>query len=165
MLDMIVAVSKNNVIGVDNKLPWDLKEDLKYFKEITSGHMVLMGRNTYQSIGKPLPNRKNVVLTRDDSFKPEGVTVVHSIESAISEIAMEEASEVLDKKQVFIIGGAEIYKQFMPYVRRLYITMIDIEIEGDTFFPEYKDHFKMVSCSEEKEENGITYRFTIWDKV
>lgn len=165
MLNMIVAVDKHNVIGVDNKLPWNIKEDLKYFKKITSGNIIIMGRNTYESIGKPLPNRKNVVLTRDHFFKPEGVTVVHSIERAISEFIMKENNDDLNKKQIFIIGGAEVYKQFMPYVSRLYITQIDIVVKGDTFFPEYKEAFEMISCSEKRSEDGFDYCFTIWDRI
>jgi len=132
MLNIIVAISKNNCIGKDNKIPWHIPEDFKYFKEKTMGHTVLMGQTTFQSIldyiGKPLPGRKSVVLTRDKNLiPPKDVRVFHSIDEAI---------EKLKNEEVFVCGGASIYKQMIDKVDTLYITHVDMEVDGDTFFPE-----------------------------
>lgn len=159
MLNMIVAVSKNNQIGIKNQLPWHIPEDLKYFRLTTSGHTVLMGRKTFESIGQPLPKRKNIVLTRDPHFTAEGVTVVHTLEEAL-EICKQETGDV------FIIGGGEIYTLFLPYADHLYITLVDKMIEGDTDFPPYENDFKCISSipGENPTEDGHTFKFTIWER-
>lgn len=126
MLSLIVAMSQNNVIGDKNKLLWNLKEDLRRFKEITTGHPIIMGRKTYESIGKPLPNRKNIIITRSD-INIDGCIVVHSIEEAINMFPNDE--------EIFIIGGAEIYKQAIGKVDKMYLTVILEDYEGDAFFP------------------------------
>jgi dihydrofolate reductase len=126
MLSLIVAMSQNNVIGDKNKLLWNLKEDLRRFKEITTGHPIIMGRKTYESIGKPLPNRKNIIITRSD-INIDGCIVVHSIEEAINMFPNDE--------EIFIIGGAEIYKQTIGKVDKMYLTVILEDYEGDAFFP------------------------------
>jgi dihydrofolate reductase len=127
MISIIAAVSNNGVIGVDNKLPWDLPEDLKRFKELTTGNVVIMGRKTYESIGKPLPNRINIVITRNKDFFAPDVIVTNSLESALLKAGGD--------KDIFIIGGGEIYKQSMNFVDKLYITEVDMGVEGDTTFP------------------------------
>ncbi len=126
MLSLIVAMSQNNVIGDKNKLLWNLKEDLRRFKEITTGHPIIMGRKTYESIGKPLPNRKNIIITRSD-INIDGCIVAHSIEEAVNMFPNDE--------EIFIIGGAEIYKQTIGKVDKMYLTVILEDYEGDAFFP------------------------------
>lgn len=128
MLSMIVAMGENNAIGKDNDLLWHLPEDFKHFKKTTMGKPILMGRKTYESIGKPLPGRKNIVITRDKRFMAEGVTIVNSIDAALS------ASEQYD--EVMIIGGASFYQQMLPMVDRLYITLVHQTFEADAFFPD-----------------------------
>jgi dihydrofolate reductase len=126
-LSAIVAMASNRCIGKDNTLPWRLPADLKRFKQLTMGHTLIMGRKTYESIGRPLPGRTMVVLTRQEDYAPEGVQVVHSLEQALERARGDE---------VFIAGGADLYRQTMERVRRLYLTRIEREYEGDTFFPE-----------------------------
>jgi dihydrofolate reductase len=153
MISIIAAVSKNGVIGVDNKLPWDLPEDLKRFKELTTGNVVIMGRKTYESIGKPLPNRINIVVTRDKDFFVSGVLTANSLDSALLKAG--------GNKDIFIIGGGEIYKQSMGFADKLYITEVDMEVEGDTTFPTISDQWSVI---EENEFNGgwfVTYKKAI----
>ncbi|WP_069999538.1 dihydrofolate reductase [Cellulosilyticum sp. I15G10I2] len=158
MINIIVATSKNNQIGINNQLPWHIPEDLQYFKEKTKGHMVVMGRKTYESIGRPLPNRKNIVLTRDTTFKPDGVTVLHSFEQALIMCSAEHES--------YIIGGGEIYELFLPFTNRLYITMVDKVIEGDTPFPSYSDDFTLVQRFKGSTltSDNCSFEFTVWDR-
>jgi len=127
IISIIVAIAKNRAIGKNNKLLWYLPNDLKHFKDVTSGHTVIMGRKTFDSVGKPLPRRRNIVVTRQD-ISIEGCEVVQSIEAALALCAGED--------EVFIVGGAEIYRQAIPLTNRIYLTIIDQEFEGDTFFPE-----------------------------
>lgn len=127
-ISIVVAASDNNVIGVENKLPWHLPADLKFFKNLTSGHAIIMGRKTYESIGKALPNRRNLVLTHDKFFNAPGCDVFHSIEAAISSCTDDET---------FIIGGDTIYKQALPYSNKIYVTRVHTRIDnGQAFFPE-----------------------------
>lgn len=125
MISMIWAMGLNNALGCKNRIPWYIPADFAYFKKITMGKTVIMGRKTFESIGKPLPGRKNIVITRDTDYNPEGCTTVNSIQKAMNFIGEEE---------VFIIGGAEIYKEFLPLSDRLYLTLIEKEFEADTFF-------------------------------
>lgn len=128
MISIIVAVAKNGVIGDKNSLLWHLREDMIHFRTTTSGHPVVMGRKTYDSIGRPLPKRTNVVITRDTNLTIEGCTMAHSLEEAVA---------LFDKsEEVFILGGAQIYRQALPLADRIYLTVIDKEYEGDTSFPE-----------------------------
>ena len=133
-------MARNNVIGRDNGLPWRLPEDLKHFKAITLGKPVLMGRKTFESIGKPLPGRTNLVLTRDPAWKSDGVVVVHSISEALQNSATSGTLEnnaiggTPKKSEVAVIGGAEIYQLLMPLASRIYLTRIDADIPGDTVF-------------------------------
>lgn len=127
MLSIIAAVSKNWVIGKDGKLPWRLPEDLKRFKELTTGHPIIMGRKTYESIGRPLPYRRNIVITRDMNYEAPECLVVHSVEEAL-----DAANPV---NEVFCIGGEEIYKEFLPLADKIYLTKINKDFDGDAFFP------------------------------
>lgn len=130
---MIVAQAQNRVIGRDNKLPWYLPGDLKYFKQATLGKPIVMGRKTFDSIGKPLPGRLNIVITRDQSYQPDGVKVVHSLQEAIE---LAESQALIDgAEELMIIGGEQIYAQALPLAERLYITQVHAEVEGDAHFP------------------------------
>lgn len=129
MVSIIVAVAKNNVIGCANKLIWHISEDLKRFKALTSGHPVVMGRRTYESIGRPLPGRTNVVVSRSEDLRIEGVVVVNSLEKAL-DVARQSAGG----DEVFVIGGDQIYRQSIPLADRIYYTLVDQEPEGDAYF-------------------------------
>lgn len=157
MLSLIVAVAQNNVIGKDNKLIWHISEDLKRFKEITSGNTIIMGRKTFESLPGVLPNRKHIIVTRDKNYKvnSDNVTIVHDLNSLIDQYKNCD-------DEVFIIGGAEIYKQALPYADKLYLTKINNFFDGDTFFPEINyDYFKVEYTSEVfiDEKSGIAYKF------
>jgi len=128
MLSIIVATAENNVIGKNNDLIWHLPRDLKHFKETTTEHYIIQGRKTYESYGKPLPNRTNVIITRDKNYKAEGCIVVHSLEDAVKKAQVD--------SEPFIIGGGKIYEQALPMADRIYLTRIHENFEGDTFFPE-----------------------------
>lgn len=131
---LIAAVAENNVVGKDNELPWYLPEDLKHFKQLTLGKPIIMGRLTYESIGKPLPGRANIVVSRQQNYRPEGVKVVGSLIDALSLAEPIAKAEGLD--EVMVIGGAQIYAEAMPFADTLYLTEIHKVIEGDTYFPE-----------------------------
>lgn len=159
MISMIVATDRNGLIGKDNDMPWRLPEDLSYFKKITTGSTVVMGRNTFESIGKPLPNRENIILTRNSDYRVEGCRTISSIE-ALKGMAEKE-------EEIFVIGGANIYKQALPFTETLYLTYIDEVFEGDTYFPEIDENdWKMVS--EEKgvknEKNPYDYFFRVYKR-
>jgi len=156
-LSIIVAIDKNRGIGKDNKLLCHLSNDLKRFKKITTGRTIVMGSTTYESIGRPLPNRINIVVTFNPDYKAEGCLVFNSLDLAIAEAKKIEAEEV------FITGGASIYKQTIDIVDRLYITLIDAEFEADTFFPEY-DKFNKLIKEEKGEDGGYKYKFLILEK-
>lgn len=129
MIKLIVAKASNNVIGNNNQLIWHLPNDLKHFKNLTTNHPIIMGRKTYESLGRPLPNRTNIVITRDANFTDEKVVITHSLDEAIKK-----AEEI--NNDFFVIGGGEIYKQAMLIADELYITEVHHEFEGDTYFPE-----------------------------
>ncbi|CAI8962970.1 Dihydrofolate reductase [Brevibacillus sp. IT-7CA2] len=155
MISLIVAYAHNQVIGKDGDMPWHLPADLKNVKELTTGKTIVMGRKTFESIGKPLPNRRNVVLTRSQDFHPEGIDVVHTKE------------EVLAMGDVIIFGGSEIYRQFLDVVDRLYITEIDLETEGDTFFPAWdRDAYTLVDKREGivDEKNVHPHAFYVYER-
>ena len=140
ILSMIVATADNNIIGKDNGMPWHLPADLAYFKKVTLGKPIIMGRKTYESIGRPLPGRRNIVISRDENYTPQGkgaagVDVVTSVEQALALVdSLEEAAT-----EVMVIGGGAIYKHCLPNANRLYITHIKASIAGDTQFPNYDD--------------------------
>jgi dihydrofolate reductase len=158
MISLIVAHDSNRVIGKDNELPWHLPEDLGYFKKMTMGKAMVMGRKTYESIGRPLPGRLSIVVTRNPDYTAEGVVVVNDLKVGI-EKAKAYAPEVM------IIGGAEIFNMVMEIADRLYITLIQAEFEGDTFFPSYEDEWTLKSTSEEIiSKNGTSFVYQIYDK-
>jgi len=152
MISIICAIGKNKAIGKNNKLLWDIPDDLKHFKKITSGHPVLMGQKTFESIGKPLPNRLNIIMTRDKNFQPKNCLVVYSLEEAI-----EKANEA-DNQEIFFIGGGEIYRQALPYADKLYLTIVEDSPEADTFFPDYSE-FKNIISEEKHNLNNLNYKF------
>lgn len=147
MLSMIVAMDKNNVIGIknENKMPWHLPRDLQYFKERTTGHTIIMGRKTFESLGRVLPNRQHVILTRSDQSFPEEVKVMRDVNDII---ALKEANQ---DEEIFVIGGGSIYEQLLPYADKLYVTVINEAFSGDVYFPTInKDEWK-----EQSREHGI----------
>lgn len=155
MISIIVATGRNREIGVKNKLLWKIPEELKRFKEITSGHPIIMGRKTYESIGRVLPNRTNVIVTRDAEYAVEGAVVVHSLEEALRKAQGEPGSD-----EVFIIGGAQIFEQGLPLSDKLYITLVDADFpEADSFFPEYEDRFNKKVFELDQESAGYKYKF------
>ncbi|MBC8487838.1 MAG: dihydrofolate reductase [Bacteroidetes bacterium] len=160
-ISIIVAVAKNNAIGKDNKLLWHLSEDLKRFKKLTSGHYVVMGKNTYFSLPKrPLPNRTNVVITDIPGEQIDNCIMAYSIEDAISKMDAE--------KENFIIGGASVYRQLLPHVNKLYITWVHKSFEADTFFPDVDEkEWKVISREnflEPDEKNPLPYSYMIYER-
>ena len=144
-LSAVVAMSENRVIGIQNKLPWHLPEDLKHFKKITLGHSIIMGRKTFESIGRPLPGRENIIITRNKSFQAPGAVVVSDLEKAI-----EYCSARTD--EAFVIGGMQIYQLALPRLDRIYLTLIHQEYQGDAYLPEYDpSQFKEISREDHKE--------------
>lgn len=164
-VSIVVAVGNgglhNGVIGKDNQLLWHISDDLKRFKRLTKGHPVIMGRKTFESIlaslRKPLPERTNIVVTRDPSWSHEGAVVAHSIEEAL------EKARAIDTEEVFIGGGGELYRQALPLVDRLYLTLIDDNKEGDSYFPEYEKEFTKVLSREERVDEKTGLRYTWLD--
>lgn len=152
----VAAIGRNRVLGNDNKLLWHIPDDLKRFKELTRRHPVIMGRKTFESIvgyiGGPLPDRPNIVVTRDHEWAYEGASRAVSVEEAI------EQAQALDS-QIFIGGGAQIYAAALPYTDKLYLTLIDDEKEGDSFFPAYETEFTKILHDEAREWNGVKYRW------
>ena len=130
IISIIAAMGKNRVIGKNNSLPWKLPADMKHFQDLTTGKPVIMGRKTFESLGKPLPNRMNIIITRDQNYKAEGCIVAHSLDDALK------AAE--NQKEVMIIGGSQIYKEFLPRADKMYLTLIEADFEGDAYFPGYK---------------------------
>ena len=128
-ITLVAAIASNNVIGKENSLPWNIPEDLKRFKQMTSGHTILMGRKTFDSIGRPLPNRQNIVMTKDENFEREGIKVINGLDEALELI--KESNE-----DIFVIGGSKIYELFEPVANSLAITRILKDFEGDAFFPD-----------------------------
>jgi len=163
-LSLIVAVSRNGVIGIDNHLPWHLPEDLKYFKSVTMGKPLIMGRKTYDSIGRPLPGRTNIVITRDPSWKAQGVEVAQSLETELQ--LGHSACEVAGAEEIMVIGGEQIYRMTLPAADRLYLTQVDAEVEGDAFFPEV-DFSQWKQTKEQLPELTDThpYRFLQLDRI
>lgn len=161
-LSIIVAMAANRVIGKDNGLPWRLPADLKRFKSLTMGHHLLIGRKTFESIGRPLPGRTSVVITRRDDYSPEGVRVAHSVEQAV-EIARRAGED-----EAFVGGGAEIYRATLELADRIYLTLIDRPIEGDTYFPAFDESAWRLCSSEAREadaENPHPFRFLVYERA
>ena len=159
-LSIVVAMDDNRLIGSKNQLPWHLPADLAYFKKLTTGKSILMGRKTYDSIGRPLPNRRNIVITRNANISIPGCEVVSSIDHAL-ELTKEDT-------EVMVIGGASLCEQLLPKINRLYITKIDGVFEGDVFFPKYDDfNWLEVSCESHPKDssNAYSYKFIVLDRV
>ncbi|MEZ5490096.1 MAG: dihydrofolate reductase [Gammaproteobacteria bacterium] len=164
-LSLICAMDENMVIGRNNSLPWHLPEDLKYFKRTTMGKCIIMGRKTYESIGKPLPGRTNIIVTRSRDYEVENARVVDSLTDAL-ELA-ENIAFIDGTDEAFIIGGAELYKHALPFIDRLHITMVHAEVDGDTYFPDFdvseweevgKEHF------EADEYNPYPYSICVFER-
>ncbi|MFO8055359.1 MAG: type 3 dihydrofolate reductase [Bacteroidales bacterium] len=161
-ISIIAATGKNNVIGKDNTMPWHMPADLRFFKKTTYGHPVIMGRKTFESLGKPLPGRKNIILSRNITLKDkfDNAIIVNSFSKALK--AAEQAEEV------FVAGGSEIYQLALPFTDRIYLTKIDVEVEGDAFFPEINEEEWMTTQKEQHKanpENPFDYEFIILDRV
>ena len=161
MLSIIVAKAKNNIIGKENKLIWHLPEDLKHFKDLTTGNTIIMGRKTFESLGRVLPNRKHIVFSQNPDFKvnDENVEIVHSM------LQIQEYIE--NGEEAFVIGGAIIYNLLMPYVKKMYVTEIDKDFDGDAFFPRIDEtKWKEVSREEgpDDEENNFTYEYVTYER-
>jgi len=163
MISLIAAIGKNNELGKNNSLVWNMPADMRYFRDKT----VIMGRKTFESIGRPMPNRRNIIITREKSYKADGAEVVHLLEEAINR-ARTPLAQLAQNKEVFIIGGAEIYKQSMNLVDRLYITHIEAEDrDADTFFPEIIPIIWNEISREEHEkdeQNPFAYTFSVYER-
>ncbi len=158
MISIIVAIAQNGVIGNENQLLWHISEDMRYFRATTSGHPIIMGRKTYDSICRPLPKRTNYVITHQD-ISIEGCEVVHSLEEALSQISNQE--------EIFIIGGAQIYELALPIANRLYITNVEREYSGDTHFPQWnKNEWKLIKSEsfERGSEFESPFSFDIYER-
>lgn len=158
-ISIIAAVAENGVIGNEGKLPWHIPEDLKFFKKVTMGKPVIMGRKTWETLLKPLPGRENIIVTSKRDFEANGAVVVHSIQSAL------EAANGAD--EVMILGGAEIYKQTLSLANRMYLTHVHQEFTGDTYFPEYDpSEWQEVKRTESvKSDDNLRYSFVVYDRV
>jgi len=149
-INIIAAIGPNNIIGNKGKLPWHIPDDLKRFKKLTLDHPVIMGRKTYESIGRPLPNRENIVITSQKNYSAPGCSTFSSLKEALNKYA---------ESDIFIIGGAKIYKQAMPFADHLYITEIKIPAEGDVYFPEYdKNEWREMEREKHEQFNFVTYK-------
>lgn len=164
-LALIAAYAQNRVVGIDNKLPWHLPEDLKYFKRCTSGKAIIMGRKTFDSIGRPLPNRTNIVISRNPEFNVDGVKVVSTLDEAI-ELA-KAVNEINGIDEIMVIGGATIYELTLPLADRLYLTHVHANVEGDAYFPEVDFsswHEVERADYSVSETNPYDYSFVVYEK-
>lgn len=162
-LSLIVAMARNRVIGRDNALPWHLPEDLKYFKAVTMGKPILMGRKTFESIGRPLPGRLNIVITRDPGWQHPGVAVASSLEHALEQAALDPDARAAG--EVMVIGGEQIYRAAIEKADRLYITRVEAEVAGDAFFPEYDEGIWQETKRQQPEQQGDTpYFFQVLER-
>jgi len=162
---MIVAMAQNRVIGRNNSLPWYLPNDLKYFKQVTMGKPILMGRKTFESIGKPLPGRTNIVMTRNQNWSAEGVKVVSSLDAAVA--LAQAIAEIDGQDELMIIGGDQIYQSALSSVDRIYLTEVHAEVEGDAYFPVFdRDGWDIVVCKDFVAEgaNPYDYSFVVLDR-
>jgi dihydrofolate reductase len=162
MLTLIAAVARNGTIGKDNALPWRLSADLKRFKALTTGHPILMGRKTWESLGRPLPGRHNIVITRNAGYRADGVTVVHSIQAAI-DAAIDATS---GDAEAFVIGGEEIYRLALPLADRLQLTEIGSDFAGDAVFPAFdRSQWQETFREPHEDESGLPYAFVTYARV
>ncbi len=153
MISIIAALARNRVIGIHNRLPWRLPADLKFFRRTTLGHAVIMGRKNYESIGRPLPQRQNIVLSTDSGYQAPGCQVRHSLAAALAAAG--------DDPEIFIIGGANLYAQALPLAERMYLTLIEAEFDGDAWFPEYDEReWREIAREEHAPDADNPYRFS-----
>lgn len=156
-LSIIVAVAKNRVIGINNTLPWHLPEDLKRFRALTMGHHIIMGRKTYESLGRLLPGRITVIVTRNKDYKVEGALVANSLEAAITLCK--------DDDEIFLIGGAELYQDGLKLSDKLYITELDLQVDGDAHFPQYPaEQWQQVSREAHTSEQGLSFSYVTYQR-
>ncbi|MBM3432765.1 MAG: dihydrofolate reductase [Bacteroidetes bacterium] len=161
-ISLVVATARNGVIGSKGKMPWHLPADLKHFKNVTWGLPIIMGRKTFESLGKPLPGRQNIVITRQPNFKPQGVDVVESPEHALV------VARSAESKEVCVIGGGEIYQVFFPLADRIYLTRVQADVEGDTFFSAVDpEQWKLTSQRHHPadEKNAMDLVYEQWDRI
>jgi dihydrofolate reductase len=151
-ISMIAALGENRVIGYENKLLWHIPADMQHFRSLTSGHAVIMGRKTFESIGKPLPNRMNIIITKNQNYAVSSCTVVHSLEDAL------QVARAHETEEIFVIGGSQIYTQALPYADKLYLTIVKGKFSGDAYFPDYSNFNTILSQREGHDEN-YTYTF------
>lgn len=157
-LNLIVAMARNRAIGIDNRLPWHLPEDLKHFKALTMGHHMIMGRKTYESIGRPLPGRTTVIVSRDPEYRVAGCLTANSLEDALAVCG--------DDPEVFFVGGATLYAQSLPYAQRLYLTEIQQDIEGDAYFPDFdRSVWRETARDCQTSQAGMAYCFITLDRA
>jgi dihydrofolate reductase len=160
IISLVAAAAENNVIGKENALPWRLPADLRFFKNLTMGHTIIMGRKTYQSVGKPLPGRKNIVITRDSSFFADGCIVLGSLSDAFKQCK--------DEDEIFVVGGADIYHQSMAFADKIYLTRVHGIFAGDTYFPDiHEDEWSVIGKEEYRadEKNIYPYSFVQYLRI
>jgi len=171
ILSLIAAIGKNNELGKGNELLWQMPADMKYFRDTTRGHTVIMGRKTFESLpAGPLPKRRNIIITRDTNYAHDGIEVVHSLDEALQLVSREQGSkfeEVDEEVEVFVIGGGQIYAKALPRAHRLYLTHVDASLPADTYFPqintnEWKEAHRDAHAKDI--ENPYDYAFVIWEK-
>lgn len=159
-VSLVVAMAENNVIGKDGDLPWHIPADLKHFKAVTMGKPIVMGRRTYESIGRPLPGRLNIVVTRDPSRRWDGIEAVQSLSDALARAAADGAEEIM------IIGGGDLYRAAMPLAQRIYLTRVHEKVEGDTVFPDLEPaDWRTVSCDRRNEIHAVPVSFEVLERV
>lgn len=159
-VSIIAAMSaQTRAIGKDNGLLWHIPDDLKHFKKVTSGHPIIMGAKTFESIGFPLPGRTNIVLTLDKDWARDGVVLCHSLEEAL------EKANAIDSEEIFIIGGGQIYTLALPFADRLYLTLVDDKKEGDTYFPDYSSLHLTETARENRTHEGLDYSFVTLERI
>jgi len=154
VISLIACIGKNRELGFKNDLIWKIPEDLAYFREVTKGHVVIMGQKTFESIGRPLPNRTNIVLSDDPNFSPQGITTVRSMNEAINQ------AEKIEDDEIFFIGGAYVYSQAIKFADKLYLTLVEDSAQADVFFPEYPS-YKLLEKKGKGEYKGIKYEYLI----
>ena len=161
IISLVVAAAKNNAIGKDGKMPWHLSNDMKHFKNVTWGMPIVMGRKTFESLGKALPGRKNIVISRQENWKTEGTTVVKNIDEAL------DSAIITDAKEIMVIGGGEIYKLLFSNAKRIYLTRVDAEPDADTYFPSIDvREWELISQKDHEadEKNDYNYSFQVWER-
>lgn len=157
-MSLIAAIGSNRELGKNNTLLWNIPEDMKRFRELTTGHAVIMGQKTYESIGKPLPNRTNIIVTVDKEFESKECFVCYSLEEAL------EKARDIDHEEVFVIGGGSVYRQMIDKADRLYLTLVKGKFQADVFFPEYEHIFSRVISLQKSQDEHFSYEFIVLEK-